>query len=266
MKKRLVNNYHTHTFRCGHAGGTDEEYVKAAIKAGIKELGFSDHIFYPGRPQDGIRQTEISSVDYINSIKALKEKYKKKIKIYVGYESEYQPSTHDLLKSLLDERVIDYLILGNHCFFDENNQYRWYCSYQNDKLHAKLYVDNTIEGMKSGLFKYVAHPDMILNGYHYQDEFITKEIMRLINASIIYNCPLEINLLGHLRHKPNDYNDEGYYPYSRFWELVGRLKAPVIIGIDAHMPCHFQSYPLDYALGLVKTYNLHLIEKIDIEK
>ena len=37
------NNYHTHTTRCFHAIGKDEEYVKAAIQANIKELGFSDH-------------------------------------------------------------------------------------------------------------------------------------------------------------------------------------------------------------------------------
>ena len=30
------NNYHTHTTRCYHASGKDEEYVKAAIKAGEK--------------------------------------------------------------------------------------------------------------------------------------------------------------------------------------------------------------------------------------
>lgn len=36
-------NYHTHTFRCKHADGEDKEYVEAAIKAGIKTLGFSDH-------------------------------------------------------------------------------------------------------------------------------------------------------------------------------------------------------------------------------
>ena len=36
-------NYHTHTARCGHAIGTDEEYVQAAIQAGLKTLGFSDH-------------------------------------------------------------------------------------------------------------------------------------------------------------------------------------------------------------------------------
>ena len=42
----IKTNWHTHTTRCGHAVGTDEEYVKAAIKAGLHTLGFSDHAPY----------------------------------------------------------------------------------------------------------------------------------------------------------------------------------------------------------------------------
>ena len=45
--KQLDYCLHTHTKRCGHAFGADEEYVQAAIDAGIKVLGFSDHIFLP---------------------------------------------------------------------------------------------------------------------------------------------------------------------------------------------------------------------------
>ena len=37
-------NYHTHTTRCHHAEGTDEEYIEVAIKAGMTHLGFSDHL------------------------------------------------------------------------------------------------------------------------------------------------------------------------------------------------------------------------------
>ena len=44
-------NYHTHTARCGHATGTDEDYVLAAIEQGFDELGFSDHVPWPY--QDG---------------------------------------------------------------------------------------------------------------------------------------------------------------------------------------------------------------------
>ena len=40
-------NYHTHTARCGHATGTDEEYVLAAIEQGFDELVFSDHVPWP---------------------------------------------------------------------------------------------------------------------------------------------------------------------------------------------------------------------------
>ena len=72
------NNYHTHTTRCYHASGKDEEYVKAAIKAGIKELGFSDHTpwHYDSSFKATMRMPEYQLDDNIESIRYLKEKYK----------------------------------------------------------------------------------------------------------------------------------------------------------------------------------------------
>lgn len=40
-------NLHTHTFRCGHASGTDDQMVLSAIETGFELLGFSDHMPYP---------------------------------------------------------------------------------------------------------------------------------------------------------------------------------------------------------------------------
>ena len=37
MKK---TNYHTHTKRCMHAEGTEADYVKAALDAGLTLFGF----------------------------------------------------------------------------------------------------------------------------------------------------------------------------------------------------------------------------------
>ena len=82
-------NWHTHTSRCGHATGTDEEYVLAAIQAGIKKLGFSDHAPYPNAYIQGIRMSYEQYDEYVSSIKQLKEKYKNEIEIYVGLEVEY---------------------------------------------------------------------------------------------------------------------------------------------------------------------------------
>ena len=44
MKK---TNFHTHTYRCGHANGSEEDMVCAAIKMGIEELGISEHVPLP---------------------------------------------------------------------------------------------------------------------------------------------------------------------------------------------------------------------------
>ena len=36
----MLTNYHTHTTRCGHAEGTEEEYILTALRCGYKVLGF----------------------------------------------------------------------------------------------------------------------------------------------------------------------------------------------------------------------------------
>ena len=108
----LAINYcfHSHTSRCGHATGTDEEYVLEAIKAGIKNMGFSDHVFIPNRPQRGIRGNYEELDDYISSVRALASKYKDKINIFVGFEAEdYNEISNDYYRDLLKNKI-DYLI------------------------------------------------------------------------------------------------------------------------------------------------------------
>ena len=42
----MIANYHTHTWRCNHATGQEEEYVLTAVEQGFQILGFSDHAPY----------------------------------------------------------------------------------------------------------------------------------------------------------------------------------------------------------------------------
>ena len=79
----LKTNWHTHTSRCGHAVGTDEEYVLAAIQGGLKTLGFSDHAPYT-EPAARDRMDYEEYEEYKDSILSLKEKYKDQIDIHLG--------------------------------------------------------------------------------------------------------------------------------------------------------------------------------------
>ena len=84
----LRNNYHTHTKRCGHAEGEDEDYVLEALGSGITDLGFSDHIMLPGFSQPNVRGEYSVLDDYLESIDNLKQKYKDRMHIHVGFEAE----------------------------------------------------------------------------------------------------------------------------------------------------------------------------------
>ena len=94
-KQMLHRNYHTHTKRCGHATGEDEDYIQFAIENGYEELGFSDHISHTN-----FQQNE----EYIQKITALKEKYKDQIKILLGFECEYVESMLPYYQKLLQEK------------------------------------------------------------------------------------------------------------------------------------------------------------------
>lgn len=65
MKKMI--NYHTHTYRCGHAVGNEYEMIEAALHEGYQEIGMSCHIALPH-----YRSHLFHSLPSIRSIQGLK--------------------------------------------------------------------------------------------------------------------------------------------------------------------------------------------------
>ena len=79
----MIANYHTHTARCKHAEGEDREYVEAAIRAGIKTLGFADHCPWPFQDGyvSGIRMAPADLDGYFYSLESLRKEYQKELTI-----------------------------------------------------------------------------------------------------------------------------------------------------------------------------------------
>ena len=79
-------DYHVHTtFSDGES--TPEEIVKAAIKKGMAEIGFSDHSYTYFDESYCIKREKIA--EYKREIARLKEKYKDRIKILCGVEQDF---------------------------------------------------------------------------------------------------------------------------------------------------------------------------------
>ena len=247
-------NYHTHTSRCGHATGSDEEYIINAIEAGIKYLGFSDHapyVFSDGH-EDNWRVPLSEADGYVKSINLLREKYRDKVQILIGFEMEYYKDHFEEMLNIARKCGAEYLILAQHFIKGQHPNGVGSVGPTDSEEHLSCYVDEVIDGMKTGLFTYVAHPDLVC--FTGDDQVYHKHITRLCLAAKELNIPLEINLLGIRYNK--------HYPAEKFWQIVGEIGSPVTIGYDAHDSKNFlDTVQLRKANELIKRYNLNYIGK-----
>ncbi len=225
----MIANYHTHTWRCRHAVGKEREYIENAVSAGMKVLGFSDHspYFFPGLYYSGYRMYPEQVTEYIETLKSLRDEYADRIKIKIGFEAEYYPAYFGALCDFLAGIDYDYLILGQH--FIDNELSAKYCGYAtDDPAFLRTYVDEVTEGLKTGRFAYLAHPDIIC--FTGDDAVYRSEMRRLCESAKSPGIPLEINLLG--------MRDGRTYPRRLFWEIASEVGNTVICGSDAHDPEH----------------------------
>lgn len=232
-----IHNYHTHTIRCKHAQNTDEEYVQKAIEYGFEVLGFSDHTPWPQSFESKVRMRPEELGDYVASIRALGEKYRDKIKLYLGLECEYYPEYYPWLKEQVQQYGLNYLILGNHFVRQDEND----CHYSFTRTAEKLrsYVDTTVRAMETGMFAYLAHPDVVLASYPQFDENARAAAKDLCRAALDLDFPMEYNLLGMVYHDQNRYDGLGY-PCLKFWEVAGSMGCKGIVGFDAHAAAHLE--------------------------
>lgn len=229
----MKHNFHTHTTRCKHAAGTDEQYVQAALAGGFDVLGFSDHTPWAFRTDyvSHCRMLPSQWADYKQSVLALKDKYQGQIAIRLGLECEYYPKYIDQLKRLKDDGC-EYMILGNHFLYTEE-EFPYTGHYCMKDAGVLEYAEQAVEAIRTGLYSYIAHPDLFMM---YRDELtpVCMEAADMIcQAAKEAHMPIEYNLLG-LEGELTGASRG--YPNRDFWQYVRKWDNDVIIGVDAHDP------------------------------
>ena len=80
-----ISSYHLHTTFCD-GKNTAEEMILAAIAEGCAEIGFSGHSHLPS---ESWTMSEQGTRAYFDTLLALREKYKDKIRVYIGLEQDF---------------------------------------------------------------------------------------------------------------------------------------------------------------------------------
>ena len=252
----MIANYHTHTHRCNHAIGREEDYVREALKAGLKILGWADHTPYlfPDGYYSHFRMRPVQLDGYIRTIQELREQFRGQIEMPIGLETEYYPKHFPNLIEFLRDHPIDYLILGQHFIGNEYDApYSGLVTGERDVV--KQYCRQSMEAMNTGLFTYFAHPDLI----HYVGErqFFMDTVRPMCAEAKRCGIPLEINLLGirEGRHYPNRY----------FWEVAAEEGCQVVLGCDAHSPQAMNAPEAEReALALAKEFGMEVLPTVEL--
>ena len=274
MMMKIKDNFHTHIYLCKHATGNVEDYVKRAIELNYESIGISDHgplteYFLNKFVTRRMTIDEYKNI-YLPEIINAKKKFFDKITVLGALEIEfYEELSTEYAKW---HQELDYLILGQHNI--ELNDHNFKTIYQctpGNKDELELYVKKVIDGLNSGFFDILAHPDIFMMFYQKWDNWAILGAKKIIETAIKNNVLLELNANGIRKGKITNLEGiETYkYPFIEFWRLVANYKdAKVIISDDAHKVSHLkdqatiEAYKIADELGLkIETKFIDYIKK-----
>mgnify|MGYP001230996449 FL=1 len=244
------SNFHSHS-RFDDGREELEEYIKSAIAKGFKGFGFSAHA--PVHKDTGWNMKAEDFEEYVITTKTLREKYRDKLEIYTGLETDFYEGCTDWRKKkgidytigavhfLLNEKTEEYMAVdGTREQFEETlhngfgGDIRAFVSAYYGKIREMLSV------MKPDI---VAHLDVIRKNnkneayFREDDEFYRNEVYKTLKVISSSNAIVEVNTGGISR---------GYTqtPYPSRWILEACLEMniPIIVNSDSHHPGYIDFY------------------------
>jgi histidinol-phosphatase (PHP family) len=241
-------DYHTHTPLCRHADGSAEQFIDAALAAGLGEIGFADHAPLVPEPFDDWRMLVDELPQYFDWIAAAKARAAGRIPVRAGLECDWLDDCRPWIEDLASRYPWDYLIGSVHYLdgWDFDNPVwlgRWASCDVEDawRRYWKTYATMA----SSGCFDILAHPDLIKKFGYVPAGDLSRYYDPVIQALSDSGCAIEINTAGW--HKPC----AEAYPSAAFLKLAASARIPLLISSDAHAPHEVaRDFPRAFQLAL----------------
>ena len=240
-------DYHIHTKYCNHAAGEMEEYVQAAIKNNLSEMGFACHIpmeYYPVElPREFFAMSLVDlNTKYFPEIQRLQNKYKEQIEIKTGLEIDYIISwIQDPINEFIDEysERLDYIIGSVHVLktngsvwgIDSQESSYLFNEFGIDVVYNQ-YLDAILELIHSDKYHILAHLDLPKKyGFRPQDKTnYYLRITEILNEINKYGMCIEVNTGGLRKHIGE------MYPEEDIIKMMVEHNIPLITSSDSHKP------------------------------
>lgn len=225
-----------HTPRCNHATGSVCDYAAAAVQAGLKEIGISDHSPMPGGFDKAWRMQRSELAGYLEEIEEARGIFSGRLEIRTGLEADFYPGCEAYLEEMLGAHDWDYVIGSVHYIgewaFDNPDCMETWSSRSIDDAYCD-YFDLLAASAATGMFDIIGHPDLIKKFGHRpspESGQLRAAEERMLQAVLKANTTLEISSAG-LRKPVGE-----IYPHARIVARAAELGIPFAFGSDAHAP------------------------------
>lgn len=233
----MLTDYHTHTYRCGHAVGTMTEYVEAAIAKGIAEIGLTDHLWlYFLEPPKRTREWAIVEEEFdahYAEMCATREKYRGRINVRVAVEADFVAGHEAELERILSRYEFDF-VLGSVHFMDgwmiDAPEYSHLYREQRVAEIYRRYFAYLQRAVRLGFADVIAHFDLPKKFGFLPEEDLTELVAETLDVIADAGVAMEISTAG-LRKPVGE-----IYPAAAIVREMRARSIPIVLSSDAHSP------------------------------
>lgn len=249
----MLTDYHTHTYRCGHATGTMSEYIETAIARGIDEIGLTDHLWLYWIPQnERSREWAIAEEEYQRHYEEMleaRERHRKQIRVRVAVEADYVAGHEEQLLEILSRFDFDF-ILGSVHFMDgwliDAPEYAH--RYREERVAEiyRRYFGNLQRAVRLGFADVLAHLDLPKKFGFLPEEDLTELVHETLDVIARAGVAVEVSTAG-LRKPIGE-----IYPSETILREMKKRDIPIVLSSDAHAPKEIGA-DYDRSLALVRS-------------
>ena len=235
--RRTGTDYHVHTDRCGHAGGTMRAYVEAALARGLDEIAFTDHVplyFLPGEdPDPSIAMTRVELPGYVDEVHALGEEFAGRIDVLLGIEADYAEGHEAALREILDAHDWDVVLGSVHWVAGD-----WIDAPGSGARHEREgtatlwreYYRLIGKAAATGFFDVLTHFDLPKKFGHRMPPEVADAEAAAVEATRRARVAIEVSSAG-LRKAVGE-----EYPAPPLLQSLVAAGVPIVFSSDAHAP------------------------------
>jgi len=235
----VIIDTHMHTPLCGHAVGEPTDYVEAAARQGIELIAFTCHVpLKPDRVFGGkrIRMSEKQLPEYRNAVDEAREFGRELgVEVLWGIEAEVFPDPEAIarMRELIEAEKFDFVLGSLHHHLVGYRDWLDREGIVKDEDVIRTYFRQLKEGVRSGIYDSIAHPDVIrIYGTvePFPPEMYETEISEFLDVLVEEDHCMEVNTSGLIKGVFE------VHPAPVVLDWAAEKGVKLTMGSDAHSP------------------------------